>query len=206
MLHNIRNSKSKKKLELKVYNEIIEQVNHLSFLGIIIDDKCNCNYHINYIRTKLSRSIAIINKIKNKPPLQNRIKIYHSIFESHLNYCSSIWVRTFLSNIQPIIILQNRVITNLFFSFNLDIDTIYKKFNLLKCQDIIKINILKYINRYMTKSLPIILQYLFHKIKICIRIYLKNWFYPKLEHIENRFASLTKLLRNGMHYRLLFTN
>ena len=30
MLYNIRNSKSKKKLELKVYNETIEQVNHLS--------------------------------------------------------------------------------------------------------------------------------------------------------------------------------
>ena len=70
MLYNIRNSNSKKKLELKVYNEIIEQVNHLSFLGIIIDDKCNWNYHINYIRTKLSRSIAIINKIKYKLPLK----------------------------------------------------------------------------------------------------------------------------------------
>ena len=46
MLYNIRNYKSKKKLELKVYNEIIEQVNHLSFLSIIIDDKCNWDYHI----------------------------------------------------------------------------------------------------------------------------------------------------------------
>ena len=136
-------------------------MNHLSFLGIIIDDKCNWNYHINYIRTTLSKSIDIINKIKHKIPLKNRIQIYHSIFESHVNYCSSIWGSTFLSNIQPIIIFQNRVITNSFFSFNLDIDTIYKKFNLLKFQDIIKINILKYINRYMTKSLPIILQYLF---------------------------------------------
>ena len=53
------------------------------------------------------------------------------------------------------------MIQNLFFSFNVYIDTIYKKFNLLKFQDIIKINILKYINRYMTTSLPIILQYLF---------------------------------------------
>ena len=136
-------------------------MNHLSFLGIIIDDKCNWNYHINYIRTTLSRSIDIINKIKHKIPLKNRIQIYHSIFESHVNYCSSIWGSTFLSNIQPIIIFQNRVITNSLFSFNLDIDTIYKKFNLLKFQDIIKINILKYINRYMNKSLPIILQYLF---------------------------------------------
>ena len=40
-------------------------MNHLTFLGILIDYKCNWNYHINYIIAKLSRSIAIINKIKN---------------------------------------------------------------------------------------------------------------------------------------------
>ena len=37
MLYN--KFKSKKKLELKVYNEMIEQMNHLSFFGILIDDK-----------------------------------------------------------------------------------------------------------------------------------------------------------------------
>ena len=86
------------KLELKVNNEMIEHVNYLSFLGILIDDKCNWNYHINYIRAKLSKSISIINKIKNKLPLKNGIgiiQIYYSIFESHLNYYSSIWGSTF---------------------------------------------------------------------------------------------------------------
>ena len=45
---------------------MIEQVNHISFLGILIDDKykCNWNYNINYIRSQLSRSIASINQIK----------------------------------------------------------------------------------------------------------------------------------------------
>ena len=38
------------------------------------------------------------------------IYISYYFFESHLNYCSSIWGCTFLSNIQPIIIVQNRVI------------------------------------------------------------------------------------------------
>ena len=108
-------------------------MNHLSCIGIIIDDKFNgWNYHINYIRTKLSIYIAIIIKIKYKLPLQNPIQIYHSIFESHLNYCSSIRGSTFLSNIQPIILLQNRVIQNLYFSFNVDIDTIYKKIHSFK--------------------------------------------------------------------------
>ena len=66
MLYNIPNYKLKKKLLLKVYNEMIEKVNDLSFLGILIDD-FNWNYHINYINAKLSilkliyRSIYIIN-------------------------------------------------------------------------------------------------------------------------------------------------
>ena len=33
-------------------------MNYLSVLGILIDGKCNWNYHINYIRVILSRSIA----------------------------------------------------------------------------------------------------------------------------------------------------
>ena len=33
------------------------------FFDILIDDKCNWNYQINYVRLKLTRSIAIINKI-----------------------------------------------------------------------------------------------------------------------------------------------
>ena len=45
-------------------------MNHLSFLGILIDDICSWNYHINNINAKLSRSIAIIYKIKNKLPLK----------------------------------------------------------------------------------------------------------------------------------------
>ena len=73
---------------------MIEQVNQLSFLDILIYDKCYWNYYINYISSKLSRYIDIINKIKNKLPLENRMQIYHSIFESHLNYCSPILDRT----------------------------------------------------------------------------------------------------------------
>ena len=53
MLYNIRNSKSKEKLELKVYNEMIEYVNHLSFIGILINDIFNYNYNINISKQKM---------------------------------------------------------------------------------------------------------------------------------------------------------
>ena len=130
MLYYIQNYKSKKKLELKVYNEMIEQVNHLSLLGILIDDKCNWNYHINYIRAKLRRSHSIINKIKHKLPLNNRIKIYYSIFESNLNYCSSIWGSNLFVYYSTNYNITKYGNTKIVF-FNLDIEKIYKIFNLL---------------------------------------------------------------------------
>ena len=52
-------------------------------------------------------------------------------------------------------------------------------------------NILKYINKYMTKSLPIILHIFLHNIQIFISLYQKNYFDQQLKHIENLFASLT---------------
>ena len=58
----------------------------------------------------------------------------------------------------------------------------------------------------MTKSLPIILQYLFTQNSNIYKPLSKKLVLPKLEHIENRFALLTNLLRYGMHYQLLFTN
>ena len=87
----------------------------------------------------------------------------------------------------------------MFLYFNLDIDNIYKIFNLLKCQDILKFNILKYINKYMTKSLPIILQYIFTQNSNIYKPLSKKFVLPKIIIYKNRFASLTKLLRYGMH-------
>ena len=59
----------------------------------------------------------------------------------------------------------------------------------------------------MTKFMPIILQYFLHIIQIFISLYLTNWFYPTLEHIEYRSSPiLTKLMRYRMHYQLLFIN
>lgn len=39
----------------------------------------------------MSRYVGIIYKLKNKVPLSVRIQIYHSLIQSHLNYCSIIW-------------------------------------------------------------------------------------------------------------------
>ena len=51
--------------QIKMDADIIERKHCCKFLGIIIDDKLNWYDHITYTRSKLSRSVYAMNRMKN---------------------------------------------------------------------------------------------------------------------------------------------
>ena len=58
----------------------IKQVTNLKFVGIIIDDKVDWKSQINYVSTKLSSAIGILNKVKFKLNLKSLVLVYNSFF------------------------------------------------------------------------------------------------------------------------------
>ena len=74
-------------------------------MGIIINNKLDWNSQI-HVCTKLSRSIAILNKVKLKLNSKALVLLYNSFFNSHLYYCAHIWGNTYSSNLLKINILQ----------------------------------------------------------------------------------------------------
>ena len=93
LLFNIRNKNNKVKLNVNINDIKIKQVTNLKFLGIIIDDKLDWKSQINYVSTKLSRAIGILNKVKFK--LKSLVLVYNSFLYFHLTYCCHIWGNTF---------------------------------------------------------------------------------------------------------------
>ena len=69
----------------------IEEKSESRFLGVIMDNKLKWSQHIAAIRSKMSKYIGIMYKIKSRLPLQTRVQIYQSFVQSHLNYCSLVW-------------------------------------------------------------------------------------------------------------------
>ena len=69
----------------------IERVYESKFLGVIIDDSLNWTRHVKTVQSKMARYIGILYKIKKYLPLQARLQIYHSLIQSHVNYCSLVW-------------------------------------------------------------------------------------------------------------------
>ena len=110
LLFNIRNKNININMDLNINNIKVKQVSEIKFLGVIIDCKLNWKLQLNYVSSKLSRTIAILHKVKNKLNMKSLILLYNALFLSHLNYCSNIWGNTFKSSLKNIFILQKRAI------------------------------------------------------------------------------------------------
>ena len=95
-------------MPLIISNTAIERKQEARFLGVIVDESLNWNCHVKTVLSKMSRYIGIMYKIKKFLPLKARLQIYHSLVQSHLNFCSLVWGFTSKSNIEAIFTKQKK--------------------------------------------------------------------------------------------------
>ena len=92
-----------------IVNDIeIERVFENTFLGVIIDNKLNWKSHIENVKLKMSKIIAILYKTKNILNQKSLYILYCSLLVPHISYCIEIWGNTYKTNTHPIFILQKR--------------------------------------------------------------------------------------------------
>ena len=137
--------------EIKMKNEPLEHVNTFNFLGITIDKQLNWNAHIDKVASKISRSLGILNKLKNILPQSAKTKIYNSLILSHLNYGPLL--RGYKSTkIQKQQKKAVRIISCK--KYNAHTSPLFKTLKLLKFEDIFTLSKLKFYHKYINKILP----------------------------------------------------
>ena len=99
---------------LKISNIKIKRVTEVKFLGVIIDDELSWEPEINYLKGKLISSIVIIKRIKHFIPTSEYLKLYDSLFKSHLIYCISSWGGISRNKLDNLFVIQKRCIRLLF--------------------------------------------------------------------------------------------
>ena len=95
---------------VSINNDAIEKVDSIKFLGIILDSKLSWNDHIQLVTKKVSRSMGILYRVKNILNQKSLFTLYCSLVLPYLNYACEIWGNTYASRIQPLIILQKKII------------------------------------------------------------------------------------------------
>ena len=76
---------------IKINKEIIKRVSVTKFLGVMIDDKLTWKHHIDLVKSKLSRSCAVMYRASFLIDKRGMHVLYFSLFLPYIMYCAEIW-------------------------------------------------------------------------------------------------------------------
>ena len=95
---------------IKLDGAVICAENSVKYLGINLDLNLNFRKRIEVIESKLSRSLAIMFKLKPVLPQNALLKLYYAMVYPCLIYGLVAWGSTFPSYIEKLNILQNKAV------------------------------------------------------------------------------------------------
>jgi hypothetical protein len=96
--------------DVKINNVSIQRVYDTKFLGVILDCHLLWDKHITYIRSKISKSIGIISKVKKVLGLNTLVTLYYAFVYPYLNYAVELWGSSSQQNLQTIFKVQKKII------------------------------------------------------------------------------------------------
>lgn len=134
-----------------IKNHEISKVEKFNFLGITINSKITWIDHINAISIKISRVIGILSHLRYILPSNILLLLYNTLLLPHINYGIIAWGHKSSKILQ----LQKkavRIVTkSKFISHS---EPLFKCLNLLKVDDVFKLQQLKFFYNYLHNNLP----------------------------------------------------
>ena len=180
-------------------NNTIERKTQYKYLGLMVDQDLNWKSHILAVKTKLSKALGILYRVRsilNKPSLN---KLLHSLIISHVKYGIICYGRANKTSLKPINILYNQGIRCVNFLKRTDknIKQLYLDQNVLSLENTFKLEIGKFCFKAKHNLLPDSFTNFFTKIdeihKYNTRNF-KNRFYLKK---QNKKSGLLTLAHTG---------
>ena len=142
-------------LTLKIDDVNIEMVEEFNFLVLTMDTNLKWKKHTDKISNKCLKVTGVLNRLKHIFPQEIKSLLYNSLILPHINYCITVW--GFHRN--RITIIQKKAIRIITASSYIShTEPLFKQLNLLKVEDILTLQELKFYFKYNQGSLPIYLQ------------------------------------------------
>ena len=116
------------------------------------------------IKSKISRSIGIIIKLKSFLPPSALLKLYYALVHPHLLYGLLVWGATYTSCLAKLCTLQNKVVRHIGGgSYREHSTPYYSSLKILKLPDLLKLETAKLVFRHLQNALPLLISNLFIK-------------------------------------------
>lgn len=142
-------------LNIKIKNEVIKRQSATKYLGIWIDDKFKWNTQIRTVENSVSQKIGMIGRAK--PFLKNNhlLLLYNSLVLPHFLYGIQAWGVTYETKLNKLKVLQKKIVRIIDSAdFLAPSSPIFKKYNILKLPDLIKLHQMSVLHSFLNHTLP----------------------------------------------------
>jgi hypothetical protein len=151
----IFNSKYVKDTQLMIDNVEIERVNEIKYLGVLLDDKLKFNKNGELVMKKLNKKLGFLRRNGYKMNKDSRVLYYKSLVQPHLDYCSFVFNMMDNGWLDKFQIVQNKFLKAMIKKDRYNMNELRTELNIVEVTTRININVLKQINRLITKELPL---------------------------------------------------
>ena len=131
-------------LHLQIDNVDIERQTSVKFLGMYLDDKLTWSTHIDHVKSKLSKSLYVMNKSKRYLTEEHLCVLYHTMIQTYLNYGILLWGAAKRSYLHKVFRLQKkaiRVVTKS--AYNAHTAPLFSRTGILHLHDLHHVELLK---------------------------------------------------------------
>ena len=87
-----------------------EQKEYVKYLGILIDNHLTWKPHIDYVTTKISKTIGVIARLRHLVPQSTLLNLYRFLIFPYLSYGLIAWGQDSKSNLNKVLMVQKGVI------------------------------------------------------------------------------------------------
>ena len=140
-------------LDVKIDGTIIPASTHHKFLGTWLDDELNWNHQVSYVINKLRTNKHLLRLSKNLLPTTCLRSIYYSHIYSHLHYNIGVWGSMLTKSQIKQLQKEQKQCLNLM-TKDKEVNNVFKKHNVLKFTDIVKIELCKFGARVARQQIP----------------------------------------------------
>ena len=124
--------------DVVMQNSALTCVTTTKFLRVIIDHKFKWNDHITYIKSKISKSIGILYKIRRFLDMNTLIQMYNLFVFPYLIYCFEIWDNASAIHLDPLKKIQKNSIRAITFSELSDpLEPLFQRSNILNSDKLV---------------------------------------------------------------------
>jgi hypothetical protein len=150
---------------LSMMNQPLKRDTSIKYLGILIDSNLSWKSEVESIAKKIRRSVGIISKLRHYVNKKILLNLYYSLIYPFLIYGLLAWGNTYKTTLNPIHILQKKVIRIITFSkFDEHTSPLFKELKILKFPDLVTFHISIFMYKFHNNILPSIFESFFTRV------------------------------------------